>query len=106
MDPYVDDEIKRKKRKNDPEDINNLLSTFKSAIMSLSESAIEEFKVGELKRVLIEGKKGILIIQRNGKDIKLVNVENNESLGKFFCENCGYKLKKDQKFCPWCGKKV
>jgi predicted regulator of Ras-like GTPase activity (Roadblock/LC7/MglB family) len=82
MEPQAADKVKRKKKKKnfrfnkDGSPLEVLTEESKAAlsasIMSLSEQAIKELNVGELKRILIEGDDGFLILSKDGQKITKV----------------------------------
>jgi hypothetical protein len=67
-------------------DVNDgIVSAMSAAILSVSERAVEELARGELKRILIEGLEGIIILSRAGNNAILCTLCNAEaSLGMVF----------------------
>ena len=67
-------------------DVNDgIVSAMSAAILSVSERAVEELDRGELKRILIEGVNGIIILSRAGDNAILCTLCNaNASLGMVF----------------------
>jgi predicted regulator of Ras-like GTPase activity (Roadblock/LC7/MglB family) len=67
-------------------DVNDgIVSAMSAAILSVSERAVEELARGELKRILIEGKDGIIILSRAGSNaILCVLCKASASLGMVF----------------------
>ncbi|GAI61180.1 unnamed protein product, partial [marine sediment metagenome] len=60
-------------------------SAMSAAIQSVSERAVEELERGELKRILIEGLNGIIILSRAGENAILCTLcSANASLGMVF----------------------
>ncbi|KKK41347.1 hypothetical protein LCGC14_0595360 [marine sediment metagenome] len=67
-------------------DINDgIVSAMSAAILSVSERAVEELARGDLKRILIEGVDGQIILSKAGSNaILCVLVNSNASLGMVF----------------------
>lgn len=67
-------------------DVNDgIVSAMSAAILSVSERAVDELARGELKRILIEGENGIIILSRAGGNAILCTLARaNASLGMVF----------------------
>ncbi len=67
-------------------DINDgIVSAMSAAILSVSERAVEELARGDLKRILIEGVDGIIILSKAGENAILCTLAKSEaSLGMVF----------------------
>ncbi|MHA2007737.1 MAG: roadblock/LC7 domain-containing protein [Promethearchaeota archaeon] len=67
-------------------DVNDgIVSAMSAAILSVSERAVEELARGDLKRILIEGVDGIIILSKAGENaILCVLVKPDASLGMVF----------------------
>jgi len=67
-------------------DVNDgIVSAMSAAILSVSERAVEELARGDLKRILIEGDEGIIILSKAGKNAILCTLAKSEaSLGMVF----------------------
>ncbi len=67
-------------------DINDgIVSAMSAAILSVSERAVEELARGDLKRILIEGDEGIIILSKAGKNAILCTLaQSDASLGMVF----------------------
>ena len=67
-------------------DVNDgIVSAMSAAILSVSERAVDELARGELKRILIEGEDGIIILSRAGSNAILATLTKaNPSLGMVF----------------------
>ena len=67
-------------------DVNDgIVSAMSAAILSVSERAVDELARGELKRILIEGEDGIIILSRAGGNAILCTLaRSNASLGMVF----------------------
>lgn len=67
-------------------DVNDgIVSAMSAAILSVSERAVEELARGDLKRILIEGKDGIIILSRAGANAILCTLAKSDaSLGMVF----------------------
>ncbi|TFG29892.1 MAG: hypothetical protein EU532_02200 [Promethearchaeota archaeon] len=67
-------------------DVNDgIVSAMSAAILSVSERAVDELARGELKRILIEGDDGIIILSRAGSNAILATLTKaNPSLGMVF----------------------
>lgn len=67
-------------------DVNDgIVSAMSAAILSVSERAVDELARGELKRILIEGADGIIILSRAGSNAILCTLaHSNASLGMVF----------------------
>lgn len=64
---------------------DGIVSAMSAAIQSVSERAVEELDRGELKRILIEGLNGIIILSRAGDNAILCTLcSPNSSLGMVF----------------------
>jgi hypothetical protein len=64
---------------------DGIVSAMSAAILSVSERAVEELARGELKRILIEGVDGIIILSRAGENAILCTLAKAEaSLGMVF----------------------
>ncbi|MFO8020280.1 MAG: roadblock/LC7 domain-containing protein [Promethearchaeia archaeon] len=62
-----------------------IVSAMSAAILSVSERAVEELSRGDLKRVLIEGVDGTVLLSRAGQNaIICVLLQENASLGMVF----------------------
>ena len=76
--PYAADKAKKRKRKIKPID-DSIIAAFIAAIMSISERAVEELDCGKLKRILIEGAKGTIILSKTGEIIVIRSPPENKS---------------------------
>ena len=67
-------------------DVNDgIVSAMSAAILSVSERAVEELVRAELKRILIEGKDGLIILSKAGQNAILATLTKpNPSLGMVF----------------------
>ena len=67
-------------------DVNDgIVSAMSAAILSVSERAVDELARGELKRILIEGEDGIIILSRAGSNAILATLTKaNPSLGMVY----------------------
>ncbi|MCK4481428.1 MAG: roadblock/LC7 domain-containing protein [Candidatus Lokiarchaeota archaeon] len=67
-------------------DINDgIVSAMSAAILSVSERAVEELARGDLKRILIEGVEGIIILSKAGENAILCTLAKfDASLGMVF----------------------
>jgi predicted regulator of Ras-like GTPase activity (Roadblock/LC7/MglB family) len=67
-------------------DVNDgIVSAMSAAILSVSERAVEELARGDLKRILIEGNDGIIILSKAGSNAILCTLcKANASLGMVF----------------------
>ena len=67
-------------------DVNDgIVSAMSAAILSVSERAVEELARGDLKRILIEGDDGIIILSKAGENAILCTLARSEaSLGMVF----------------------
>jgi len=67
-------------------DVNDgIVSAMSAAILSVSERAVEELARGDLKRILIEGVDGIIILSKAGSNAILATLTKAEaSLGMVF----------------------
>ena len=67
-------------------DINDgIVSAMSAAILSVSERAVEELARGDLKRILIEGVDGTIILSKAGENaILAVLISSDASLGMVF----------------------
>ncbi|MFW9897427.1 MAG: roadblock/LC7 domain-containing protein [Promethearchaeota archaeon] len=67
-------------------DVNDgIVSAMSAAILSVSERAVEELARGDLKRILIEGLDGIIILSKAGENAILCTLAKSEaSLGMVF----------------------
>ena len=67
-------------------DINDgIVSAMSAAILSVSERAVEELARGDLKRILIEGVDGIIILSKAGENAILCTLAKSDaSLGMVF----------------------
>jgi len=67
-------------------DVNDgIVSAMSAAILSVSERAVDELARGELKRILIEGEDGIIILSKAGSNAILATLTKaNPSLGMVF----------------------
>jgi len=67
-------------------DVNDgIVSAMSAAILSVSERAVEELARGDLKRILIEGDDGIIILSKAGENAILCTLAKSEaSLGMVF----------------------
>ena len=67
-------------------DINDgIVSAMSAAILSVSERAVEELARGDLKRILIEGVDGIIILSKAGENAILCTLAKSDaSLGIVF----------------------
>jgi len=64
---------------------DGIVSAMSAAIQSVSERAVEELDRGELKRILIEGLNGIMILSKAGDNAILCTLcSANSSLGMVF----------------------
>ncbi|MFX1376775.1 MAG: roadblock/LC7 domain-containing protein [Promethearchaeota archaeon] len=108
IEPRAADKAKKKKRKGFYfEPLNDkTLTAFKAAIMSVSERAVEELNCGKLKRILIEGAEGTIIISKTGENAVTRTFPKNTSNKILYCKYCGNNLIKKDKICPICGNKV
>ena len=103
MDPYADDDAKRRKRNffgfnpgiqgwillskeglpiNSalPRDVNDsIVSAMSAAILSVSERAVKELTRGNLKRILIEGAEGIIILSKAGPNYILCTLVKSDA---------------------------
>lgn len=62
-----------------------IVSAMSAAILSVSERAVEELRRGQLKRILIDGDEGIIILSRAGSNAILCTLAKpNASLGMVF----------------------
>ncbi|MHA1689671.1 MAG: roadblock/LC7 domain-containing protein [Promethearchaeota archaeon] len=62
-----------------------IVSAMSAAILSVSERAVEELNRGQLKRILIEGNEGLIILSRAGNNAILCTLaKSNASLGMVF----------------------
>lgn len=109
MDPYADDDAKRRRRKffgcNPniqgwiflskeglpvssalPRDVNDIVvSAMSAAILSVSERAVKELARGNLKRILIESADNIIILSKAGPNYILCTLtRSGASLGMVF----------------------
>ena len=79
-------------------DVNDgIVSAMSAAILSVSERAVEELSRGELKRILIEGKDGIIILSKAGQNAILCTLcRPQASLGMVFLniQNVSKKIAK------------
>ena len=70
---------------NDPEINDSLVSAMAAAILSVGESATTELKRGSMKRALIEGDMGQMILSQAGDHAILVSLlKEGASLGLIF----------------------
>jgi predicted regulator of Ras-like GTPase activity (Roadblock/LC7/MglB family) len=67
-------------------DVNDgIVSAMSAAILSVSERAVEELARGDLKRILIEGVDGIIILSKAGENAILCTLaKSDSSLGMVF----------------------
>ncbi|MBY8983730.1 MAG: roadblock/LC7 domain-containing protein [Candidatus Lokiarchaeota archaeon] len=67
-------------------DVNDgIVSAMSAAILSVSERAVEELARGDLKRILIEGVDGIIILSKAGENAILCTLARSDaSLGMVF----------------------
>lgn len=67
-------------------DVNDgIVSAMSAAILSVSERAVEELARGDLKRILIEGLDGIIILSKAGENAILTTLTKSDaSLGMVF----------------------
>ncbi len=67
-------------------DVNDgIVSAMSAAILSVSERAVEELVRGDLKRILIEGVDGIIILSKAGENAILCTLAKSDvSLGMVF----------------------
>ena len=67
-------------------DVNDgIVSAMSAAILSVSERAVEELARGDLKRILIEGVDGIIILSKAGDNAILCTLAKSDaSLGMVF----------------------
>ncbi len=67
-------------------DVNDgIVSAMSAAILSVSERAVDELARGDLKRILIEGEEGIIILSKAGANAILATLTRaNPSLGMVF----------------------
>jgi len=67
-------------------DVNDgIVSAMSAAILSVSERAVEELARGDLKRILIEGDEGIIILSKAGENAILCTLCKAEAaLGMVF----------------------
>ncbi|MBD3254455.1 MAG: hypothetical protein GF383_05145 [Candidatus Lokiarchaeota archaeon] len=67
-------------------DVNDgIVSAMSAAILSVSERAVEELSRGDLKRILIEGNDGLIILSKAGENaILCVLCKPDSSLGMVF----------------------
>ena len=67
-------------------DVNDgIVSAMSAAILSVSERAVEELSRGDLKRILIEGLDGIIILSKAGSNAILCTLARSDaSLGMVF----------------------
>jgi hypothetical protein len=67
-------------------DVNDgIVSAMSAAILSVSERAVDELARGDLKRILIEGVDGIIILSKAGENAILCTLAKSEaSLGMVF----------------------
>ena len=64
---------------------DEIVSAICAAILSISKHAVEELVCGKLKRILIQGVDGIIILQKAGENaILCILAKNNASLGDTF----------------------
>ncbi|MCK4370194.1 MAG: roadblock/LC7 domain-containing protein [Candidatus Lokiarchaeota archaeon] len=77
-------------------DVNDgIVSAMSAAILSVSERAVEELARGDLKRILIEGVDGKIILSKAGENAILCTLTKNDaSLGMVFLniENVSRKI--------------
>ncbi len=76
---------------------DGIVSAMSAAIQSVSERAVEELNRGELKRILIEGADGIIILSKAGSNAILCTLAKpNASLGMVFLniQNTSIKIAK------------
>lgn len=67
-------------------DVNDgIVSAMSAAILSVSERAVEELARGDMKRILIEGVDGIIILSKAGENAILCTLAKSDvSLGMVF----------------------
>ena len=64
---------------------DGIVSAMSAAILSVSERAVQELSRGSLKRILIEGEEGIIILSKAGENaILCVLAKDQASLGMVF----------------------
>ena len=64
---------------------DGIVSAMSAAILSVSERAVEELARGDLKRILIEGNNGIIILSKAGENAILCTLASPDaSLGMVF----------------------
>ncbi len=64
---------------------DGIVSAMSAAILSVSERAVQELSRGNLKRILIEGEEGIIILSKAGENaILCVLAKDQASLGMVF----------------------
>jgi predicted regulator of Ras-like GTPase activity (Roadblock/LC7/MglB family) len=80
------------------ESINEgIISAMAAAIQAVADRAADELKRGQLRRILLEGHKGLMIMNQAGEHAILVTlVEKDASLGVIFMliESCSRKIAK------------
>ncbi|MFX1380224.1 MAG: roadblock/LC7 domain-containing protein [Promethearchaeota archaeon] len=117
-----------------PRDVDEtIVSAMSAAIISVSERAVVELKRGKLKRILIEGVDGLIILSKIGENVIFCTlVKSGASLGmifigiqtiskeisrylgeteekagnEFYCKHCGADLPEGENICHVCGNKV
>ncbi len=117
-----------------PRDVDEtIVSAMSAAILSVSERAVEELDRGKLKRILIEGVNGLIILSKIEENAILCTLaKSGVSLGMIFlgiqaisreiarylaekeekaedepyCKHCGSKFTQGQVNCHVCGNKV
>jgi predicted regulator of Ras-like GTPase activity (Roadblock/LC7/MglB family) len=117
-----------------PRDVDEaIVSAMSAAILSVSERAVEELERGKLKRILIEGIEGTIILSKiEEKAILCTLTKSNASLGmvflgiqgisreisrylaeteenredQYYCTHCGAELPEGQIICHVCGNTV
>ena len=63
----------------------NMVAAMAAAILSVGERAAQELARGKLKRILLDGEDGLIILQQSGVNtILCVLVENDRQLGLIF----------------------
>ena len=63
----------------------NMVAAMAAAILSVGERAAQELARGKLKRILLDGEEGLIILQQSGiNTILCVLVENDRQLGLIF----------------------
>ncbi len=63
----------------------NMVAAMAAAILSVGERAAQELARGKLKRILLDGDDGLIILQQSGANtILCVLVENDRQLGLIF----------------------